>query len=256
MMCSTSSTDTNEEQDYITQTRLFLKEVKQRNGLAYEKIWAHRVNTKEKLQEAKQLFAGVEIDAVFDVQSRKFFLYHPPAENIGFELSELLRISGDKPDLKLWLDWKNPEIENFDYAFEELNRLDGLYRIKNRMIVETGSYAVFSDLKNLSEKGWMHSYYLPTEEIVACASSPSTRPCLELARNILNSAQTVGCRYLSFDYAGYPFVSTHRSVFPGYRLLSWNTDLSSTSIINLTEFLKTAEPFDAFLITFPSRFFH
>jgi hypothetical protein len=250
------SVESADEQNYINQSRQFLETVKRSNPNAYSKVWAHRVNTKEKLEEAKHLFAGIEIDAVFDAVSNKFLIYHPPAENIGFELSDLLRLSADKPEMKLWLDWKNPEVEDYTRAFEELNRLDRLYRIKKRIIVETGSYAIFSGLRNLSENGWMHSYYLPTEEIIACSKSSSTTNCAELSRQILDSAQAIGCGYLSFDHAGASFVLNRRRMFSKYKLLSWNTDVSSTSTINVHDFIKMIEPYDSFLMTFPSRFFH
>ena len=46
----------------------------------YARTWAHRVNSLGKLSEAVGLFAGIELDLVFDPARARFEVRHPPVE--------------------------------------------------------------------------------------------------------------------------------------------------------------------------------
>lgn len=50
------------------------------------KIWAHRVNSIEKYEEARDLFSGVELDLVFNDLNNSFDVNHPPAKIINLNL--------------------------------------------------------------------------------------------------------------------------------------------------------------------------
>ena len=50
------------------------------------KVWAHRVNSIEKYQEARDIFSGIELDLMFDVASNTFDVNHPPAKSINLSL--------------------------------------------------------------------------------------------------------------------------------------------------------------------------
>ena len=52
------------------------------------KIWAHRVNSIEKLKETISCFEGVELDVVYIEDGDFFDVNHPPAESIGLSLDE------------------------------------------------------------------------------------------------------------------------------------------------------------------------
>ena len=56
----------------------------------YDKIWAHRVNSTEKLESAIQYFNGVELDVFYDSNTNKFDVNHPPAKSIGLDFQTYL----------------------------------------------------------------------------------------------------------------------------------------------------------------------
>src|SRR5262249_51591514 len=150
------------KRDYLEIARLELAHIKATRPLDYQKLWAHRVDSIGKLMEAKSLFAGVEIDVVFDSKAGEFFVYHPPKASHNLSLREFLLATRDRPDLRFWFDWKNANEEDFDAAFVRLTALDHEFSIKRRSLIETGSDVIFSSLRKLAGAGFSHSYYVPT----------------------------------------------------------------------------------------------
>src|SRR5690554_6067423 len=70
-----------------------------------EKIWAHRVNSLEKLASVQNKYTGVELDVVFDTLTNTFDVTHPPTPSIGLSLEQWLQtLDGDKG---VWIDFKN-----------------------------------------------------------------------------------------------------------------------------------------------------
>lgn len=125
-----------------------------------EKIWAHRVNSIEKLEHTQKNYAGIELDLVFNDTTNTFDVNHPPAKSIHLNLEEYLSHINQRNELGIWLDFKNL---NSDNAINALNRLAFLtekYELdKNKIIVES------QHPKNLNiyqEAGFKTSYYLPS----------------------------------------------------------------------------------------------
>src|SRR6185295_19247480 len=89
------------------------------------KVWAHRVDTLGKMMEVAQIFAGAEIDVLYDAQRRALMVNHPPEPPSGLTLDALLAYAnGLNAELKLWLDVKNLNEANGPRVLEELRRLD------------------------------------------------------------------------------------------------------------------------------------
>ena len=65
---------------------------------------------------------------------------------------------------KIWLDFKNLNEVNHIQALHELERLDKIFNLKNKAILESGWKA--EEFKVFREAGWMTSYYLPTKKAV------------------------------------------------------------------------------------------
>jgi len=155
-----------DKKDLYERYRIVLSDLRSSNHSVWERIWAHRVNTIGSLLEAKNLFAGVETDVVFDGQS--FLVYHPPKPPTGLTLETLLEAAGEGNDLRFWLDWKNPDSDLIERAIHRLEYLDERFALKDRAILETTPQAVGEHLRQISQRGWEHSYYLPTEKILDC----------------------------------------------------------------------------------------
>ena len=242
-----------DRKDYLEITRNALKQLRESRPADWEKTWAHRVNSLGKLMETKDIFAGVEIDLVFNVSKGTFFVYHPPAADIGLSLEEYLKAASSQPGLRIWCDWKNASPELFHAALTELLRLDRQFNLKRRIVVESSDDQVFPDLRELRQQGFFHSYYLPTDEIVTCAEHGPSARCEELAESIDHNATLVGADAISFDALGSRFVQAHAALFSRFKLLTWDLDSNSAT----RDFAAKLPPLDrlsVFLTVFPSSF--
>jgi glucan phosphoethanolaminetransferase (alkaline phosphatase superfamily) len=225
-----------------------------------KQVWAHRTNSVSALSEATAAFDGVEMDLVFIDAVECFHVYHPPAPDTSLSLSEMLFASKSKSELKLWLDWKNATRENMQDAIECLNQLDKRFGIRGRALVETGSDTIFKDTKLLSDAGYAHGYYLPTEAIRECIRTCDETAAEQLAVTIKQTVKEGGYSAITFDWRLSDFVRA--------RLLEWATqtdlalyswDMSINIANDQNANAKIAEHFDqleldGLLVTFPSVF--
>ena len=173
-------------------------------GRDYQKFWAHRVNTVEKLALAQRRFPGVELDIVLvrDETGLVLDVNHPPAQSIGLDLGEYLTAAASGGP-EYWLDIKNLDAGNADLALAELESLMRAAGVqKDRVIVESGdpkSLAVFS------ASGFYTSYYLPPLDLDGSSEQDMARQ----AREIRASALAGGVHAISFPGAMYDFVTRH-----------------------------------------------
>ena len=126
----------------------------------YDKIWAHRVNSVEKLKSAVHYFKGVELDLEYDSRKNLLDVNHPPSESIGLNFEDY--ISNLKVDETpyMWLDIKNLNLNNCELIFKKLVTI---FEAKNypleKVLIESTHP---ESLKNFSDNGFMTSYYLPS----------------------------------------------------------------------------------------------
>ena len=92
------------------------------------KIWAHRVNSIEKLNSALNHFDGVELDLVYNNKKDLFDVNHPPSKSIGLTFEVYLNAIKKQQFPYLWLDLKNLSKEN---SISILNKLLYLFKSKN-----------------------------------------------------------------------------------------------------------------------------
>lgn len=174
-----------------------------------DKLCVHHANTLAKLRQAAQLAACVEFDAAFDAETSRFKVHHPPDPDLGLDLGTYLEWAGP---LRLWMDWKNLTPENAAQAFAELERLDAMYGLRQRVVIEIG--ADFIEAKHEPKSfrelsaGWRLSLYLPTDKGVHCRdpSIMSSRECHELEGRIADTVKRYGFADISFDSEVYPWV--------------------------------------------------
>ncbi len=123
-----------------------------------EKIWAHRVNSLEKLEETAKLFSGVELDVVWE--ENHFDVNHPPAKSIDLNLADYFKNIKEKKELGIWLDFKNLNKNNAESAFNNLDSLVGAFDIQKQNIILESREPQY--LKVFKERGYLTSYYLPS----------------------------------------------------------------------------------------------
>lgn len=186
-----------------------------------EKIWVHRVNSIEKLEEVQPKFQGVELDVVFEGEGN-FDVNHPPAESINLSLREYFAAANFSNGYGIWLDVKNLDLQNAEQALLTLTQLCSDFSISpDQIIVESTDASV---LPPFSESGFRTSFYLPQH-----LSDESS----ESQENVLNELNPLMALYptdyLSTNRSDYSFV---RSKFPESKILTWSFDYDTGLSLN------------------------
>ena len=123
------------------------------------KIWAHRVNSIEKYEEARNIYSGIECDLVYNSINNSFDVNHPPAKSINLSLLEFLQSNNINNDYGVWLDIKN--LDRYNYL-QSANKLDSIVKVlfmnPENIIVESRNPEF---LEVFNKKGYKTSYYLP-----------------------------------------------------------------------------------------------
>lgn len=178
-----------------------------------DKIWVHRVNSIEKLQEVNVTFSGVELDVVFDTTLNVFDVNHPPAESIGLNLLAYLK-SNKQNELHFWLDFKNLSPEN---ALQALKRLEFLCAelsiLKKQFIVEAIQPEL---LKLFAKNGFQTSYYLHWPGLYQLSEENLNETITQIKANIFPELS-----YISSSYHDFELLNQH---FPNQEKLLWLTE--------------------------------
>ncbi len=182
------------------------------------KVWAHRVNSVEKLHQTEGKFKGLELDIVFVNNRKAFFdIHHPPDSSMGLSLSAYFRSIHDLFEYQYWLDFKNLNSENELLSAATLDSVARVFNIdKSSIIVESTKPWL---LKSFKKMGFRTSYYLPSN--LRKLDSLSLKAEIEqISKNILLS----GSSYISADYRDYPILKRH---FPDSKKILWFTVFGS-----------------------------
>jgi len=125
----------------------------------YNKIWAHRANSIEKLSSATKYYEGVELDLVYIKEENILDVNHPPSKSIGLNFETYINALSENLSPFLWLDIKNLKEENAEHILDRLLQIfdQNKYPI-SKVLIETQKPEA---LPIFSEKGFMTSYYLP-----------------------------------------------------------------------------------------------
>lgn len=212
------------------------------------KICAHRANNIPKYRAAIGIFDCVEVDVVLEPPTGgPPAVYHPPeTNNHGLGLAFLLANEA-LPRGRLWLDVKDLGDDNWDGLLEQLTGQVPAAR-RGDTIVETGwsEAAVGRAAAAFRDRGFLFSYYLPTEAAIACASDRAEE-CDALRERVLRTVG-MGFSHLSFDARAWEFVQTLRAELPGsVRLLTWHIGGSWP----LAELIDEV---DVYIVRFPSPY--
>jgi len=191
------------------------------------KVWAHRVDTLGKMMEVAQIFAGAEIDVLYDAQRRALMVNHPPEPPSGLTLDALLAYAnGLNAELKLWLDVKNLNEANGPRVLEELRRLDARHGLRARALVETDHTGPAAAA--LRAAGFRSSYYLPPSLLTQNSGSSQNFSCYGAA-DIRRAVMARRFAAISYDWRGKSWVERCLGGFVRERgLRSYVWDLEPT----------------------------
>ena len=125
----------------------------------YDRIWAHRVNSTEKLKSAQKYFKGIEVDVVYDDKNDVLDVGHPPSPSINLDLEKYISLIGISEKPNIWLDIKNLNAENGDLILKKLVQIFSKYNYPlEKVLVETRYPEI---LQSFSDSGFKTSFYLP-----------------------------------------------------------------------------------------------
>jgi hypothetical protein len=172
------------------------------------KIWPHRVNSIPRLLYLLNDFNGFECDVYYRTDSNYFDVGHMPEETIGLSLEKYFELPGTAIKY-FWIDFKNLDTANVDKAILLLKRLDLIYKIKKRIIIESTAPL---PLKKIAAEGFFTSYYFPP-------FSPAIFKSIEAYRDSINKQIYPEIHAISQSSINMDIITP---VLPGITKLSWD----------------------------------
>lgn len=172
------------------------------------RVFPHRVNTIGKLHDIWQVgFRAFELDIRFGDDNTKAFKIQYDKGQKGVELNEFIGSVNYSLIEKMWFDFKNFEINNYEDALGRLEYLDSKYDIKNKVILEASAKSDFFNY--FKEKGWHTSYYLPTGKILKLIENNKKIELDRFATELSLQLKKQNVSAVSFDNRLYSFVKKH-----------------------------------------------
>lgn len=175
-----------------------------------DKIWAHRVNSLEKLAHTQKKYTGLELDVVFDTVTNTFDVTHPPTPSIGLTLETWMQ-SLD-PDKGVWIDFKNLTAANKKASLERLLKIAAQNNLKNEQFIVESQHP--QHLQDYTAAGFQTSYYLPSRLYAL-----SEENLQERLWEINSRMQSHPTTYISTNIEDYNLIAAH---FPEQEKLLWS----------------------------------
>ena len=184
-----------------------------------EKIWAHRVNSIEKLNYTQEKYSGIELDIMFDKATLSFDVNHPPAESINLNLDNYFSKIDLEKELNIWLDFKNLNEAN---RYEALNRLLELaekFNLNKKKLIVESQLPEYLDI--FSKAGFTTSYYLPVG--LSGLKEKDLLPKIEQIKDNIRQYPTTA---ISTNINDYELITNY---FPKEEKYLWSIDKTYTS---------------------------
>lgn len=178
------------------------------------KVWAHRVNSIEKLNYSQKFYQGVELDLVFDFATKTFDVNHPPANSIDLNLDTYFSNIKDK-QLMLWLDFKNLSETNAEISSVILDQLAKKHSLKkeNILVESTGIH----NLQVFKNKGFKTSFYLP--QLINLTKERNLEQRIDSIKQLLIKYPTTGvsCNVNAYDVVNLYFKEEKKYLWYMYK---------------------------------------
>lgn len=189
------------------------------------KIWAHRVNSIERLNSIKKTFTGIELDVQYI--HGKFDVGHPPTPSIGLSLETYFKSIKNIDSYYFWLDLKNLDSKNVQQVITELNKISNVYHNKQNLIVETSNPEL---IPQLEKAGYNASYYLP--DIANCNEKNRINTINKIAKNITKyHISTISQSIENYGLMKENFPNTNKLIWA--LQLDWNETKTHIRIENI-----------------------
>lgn len=176
------------------------------NDSCLNKLWVHRVDSRQRFDLLKGKFAGYETDIAWDPWKRQFAVYHPPLEGRPARLEKFL--SGiDTKSSMLWLDTRQTRVADTLNIRKELDRLDRQSAIKMNAVIEVYDTAVAN---YLADEGYWVALNIHPEWISSYRQADWQR---------LQQSMSPRIAFLSQEDIHVPFL---KKQFPGKDIITWS----------------------------------
>lgn len=177
----------------------------------YNKVWAHRVNSIEKLNAALNYFEGIELDLVYHSKNDILDVNHPPTKSIGLHFEDYLNAIEENHFPYIWLDIKNLNKNN---AKNILRKLLVLFNSKNypldKVLIESKRA---NQLLQFEKEGFKTSFYLPSK-LYKKDSLGLKKIILEI-KNVIKEQPNIA---ISTDFRDYDIL---KETFPNHTKYIW-----------------------------------
>jgi hypothetical protein len=148
------------------------------NDSCLNKLWVHRVDSKERYNILKGKFAGYETDIVWDTWKKHFLVYHPPIEGKPIWLERFLSAADTKNSM-FWFDTRETPASDTANMLRMLDTLDQHFKIKMNAILELYDTTVANYLADHGywvalniDPQWISSYKETDWQILKATMSP------------------------------------------------------------------------------------
>tara|TARA_Y100001978_G_C23604039_1_gene390225 strand:+ start:91 stop:801 length:711 start_codon:yes stop_codon:yes gene_type:complete len=171
-----------------------------------DKFWAHRVLTEDEFNNSL-VFNGVEIDLYFDSLNNYFLIKHDKIVN-NQTLQDFLA-SVDNSKIFYWFDVKNLSSKNYKKSYDRFLFLDSLFKLNNRIIIESKNINYLSHFKNFNISYWLKDY----------SFFSSLFNINKIKSDLIKfRPNAISCDYNSVDF--------YSNKFPNYNLICWTNNMN------------------------------
>lgn len=180
-------------------------------GSYTDKLWLHRCNSLEKMEEFEDDFPNIEVDIVYrgnDV----FDITHDADTTFGLKIDPYFTKIAES-DGKMWLDIKNVNSSNVEEMEESLDSIRESHDVdKDQLIIEGGDY---NALETFTDEGYYTSYYVPFDKPWKL-SKEEKELCIDKLQEVADSKKTC-----ALSFPGWWYVPIKKYLHRNIDLLTW-----------------------------------
>lgn len=190
-----------------------------------EKLWLHRCNSIEKMEEFAAEYPNIEVDIVYRGHGL-FDITHDADTTFNLSIETFFARIG-KSGSRIWLDIKNMTPSNVGSMFHDLDSLRCRRGIARQQLIIEGSSP--DALATFTHKGYYTSFYVPYDKPSRLTES-AKQACLDNLRAIADSRKV---RAISFP--GWWYSTIKQQLGRNIDLLTWKHRTSEFELRALPE---------------------
>ena len=219
----------------------------EKNGYNYpnSKVWKHRVNTTEELQQIENVFDGVEVDIIYSSAKNDIYVAHGYEDTINnLFLDEWLSVL-EKPDkMHYWVDFKNLTSQNASKALEKLSSIVDKYDIRDKVFIESWNSNALRKAKN------QDFHVMLWVDAISNHNHPTLEDTISIINKIRSNIESLEPDAISCVYTMFPILC---DTFPEQNIHFWDTPKAFTpKNVEFTKEICRNESVKVVLVDYPT----